>query len=212
MGYITLVISIMMAGAAFGSPAQNANKSGAKKPAAKPAKPAAGATGQTTPPASSAEGAAKAPAKHRHRRPAARGEVGVPSGGPGACVERLDKLAEKDPLISYEGAPSRIVNDGLLWNSPHSKCAVTDEAAREKVFSLATAWQEKNSSQVRSILADLKSTMPPPEHKPMMHPRKHKAAKTAASGAPAAGGSATPSMAGTSKSKTSKPKTTATPK
>jgi hypothetical protein len=207
MGAVSVVISALVVGLAFasGSGAQNANKSGASagshKKAAKAAKPAepAGA-GQAAAPGA---GAPKAKA-HAHHRVHERGEVGVPTGGPGACVDRLGKLAEKDPLVPYEGAPSRIVNDGLLWNDPHSKCAVTDEALREKVFNLATAWQQKQGDQVRSIIGELKSAMPPPaEHKPAPHKRrKHMAAKPAAA---SPSGPAAPS-AGAAKAKTPKGK------
>jgi hypothetical protein len=92
----------------------------------------------------------------------------------GACADRLGKLAEKDPLPPYEGAPSEIVNNGLLWNDAKSKCAVTDEAMREKVFSLATAWREGKADQVRSLIGEIKASAPAPEAKPAGH-RRHKA-------------------------------------
>jgi hypothetical protein len=103
--------------------------------------------------------------------------------------------------VAYEGEPNKIVDEGLLWNDPRSKCAITDPSLRDKVFAIATAWQEKNGEHVRSWLSDLKSSVPPSEAKPaVMHkPRRHKAASTGAAGAPNSN-SAKPK---TAKSKTS---------
>jgi hypothetical protein len=67
-------------------------------------------------------------------------------------------MAAADPLIDYEGHPSEIINNGLLWNDPKSKCAVTDEAQRKKLFELATAWRMKDASKVRSMLQEMGAT------------------------------------------------------
>ncbi|HEY6334090.1 MAG TPA: hypothetical protein VI756_32545 [Blastocatellia bacterium] len=177
MGVVVVVLSTIMIGDAVAavSRGQNANKpaaSGSHKKAAPAAKPAAGAAAGSQASATGTPAAKKAPA-HR-RRVQARATAGVPSGGVGACADRLSKLAEKDPLPKYEGTPEEIVNNGLLWNDPHSKCAVTDEAMREKVFSLATAWREGKGDQVRSLIGEIKASAPAPEATPASH-RRHKA-------------------------------------
>jgi hypothetical protein len=65
-------------------------------------------------------------------------------------------LAEKDPLINYDGRPSEIVNNGLLWNDPKSHCSVgSDDAMKKKVVDLADAWRRKDAAQVRSLLQEL---------------------------------------------------------
>jgi hypothetical protein len=176
MGITVLAISAMLAGASIASVpgAQNANKSKASAGKAAPtaAKPAA-SSGTTKPSSNTTTGAKKVV----HRRVHHPAEAGIPSGGPGACVDRLSKLAEKDPLMAYEGEPSKIIDEGLLWNDPRSKCAISDPGQRDKVFAVATAWQEKNGDQLRSLLSDLKSALPPAEAKPaaMHKPRRHKA-------------------------------------
>src|SRR5262245_15941944 len=40
--------------------------------------------------------------------------------GPQGCIDRLIEIASKDPLPSYEGQPEKLINGGLLWNSPDS--------------------------------------------------------------------------------------------
>jgi len=74
------------------------------------------------------------------------------------CLNHLAKMAAADPLIDYEGHPSEIINNGLLWNDPKSKCAITDEAQRKKVFELANAWRMKDASKVRSLLQEMGAT------------------------------------------------------
>jgi hypothetical protein len=70
-------------------------------------------------------------------------------------------MAAKDPLIPYEGHPSEVVNNGLLWNDPKSKCSVgSDENMREKVFDLASAWRMNDAAKVRSILQELEGMSP----------------------------------------------------
>jgi hypothetical protein len=80
--------------------------------------------------------------------------MGVP-----ACLEHLSKMAEKDPLIDYDGHPSEIINGGLLWNDPKSRCSIaSDESTKKKVVELATAWRAKDASKVRSLLQELGAT------------------------------------------------------
>jgi hypothetical protein len=67
-------------------------------------------------------------------------------------------MAAKDPLIDYDGHPSEIINGGLLWSDPKSRCSVTsDEAMKKKVLDLANAWRRKDATQVRSILGELEA-------------------------------------------------------
>ena len=85
---------------------------------------------------------------------------GVPSGMKN-CLDHLSQMAANDPLIDYEGHPSEIINNGLLWNDPKSKCSVgSDSALRLKVSNLATAWKMKDAAKVRSLLDEIKSAAP----------------------------------------------------
>ena len=114
-------------------------------PQAKPAPPAPAEGGQTTM-------AAKPKPKPKKR---ASSMGGIPKGVPG-CVKQLTQLAAKDPLIDYDGRPSAIINGGLLWNDPKSRCSVADdEAKKKKVLDLAMAWRRKDATQVRSLLQEL---------------------------------------------------------
>ena len=79
---------------------------------------------------------------------------GVPMGVD-KCLNHLAQMAAADPLIDYEGHPSEIINNGLLWNDPKSKCAITDATQRAKVFELANAWRMKDAAKVRSTLQEL---------------------------------------------------------
>jgi hypothetical protein len=99
------------------------------------------------------------PRKKRMRKPGGRSRMmaGVPMGVEN-CLNHLAKMAAADPLIDYEGHPSEIVNNGLLWNDPKSKCAITDEAQRKKVFDLANAWRMKDAATVRSVLQGMGAT------------------------------------------------------
>lgn len=101
-----------------------------------------------------------APAKPRKKRMRKSGNkmmAGVPMGVEN-CLNHLAKMAAADPLIDYEGHPSEIVNNGLLWNDPKSKCAVSDEGQRKKLFELAQAWRMKDASKVRSMLQEMGAT------------------------------------------------------
>lgn len=132
----------------------NSNKSAAAKKAPPPPKPAqakpapAPAAGQDTM-------AAKPKPKPKKKRKPSTAMAGVPMGVP-ACLQHLTKMAEKDPLIDYDGHPSEVINGGLLWNDPKSRCSIAgDEATRKKVVELANAWRAKNASTVRSLLQEL---------------------------------------------------------
>ncbi len=81
--------------------------------------------------------------------------AGVPKGVP-ACIKHLTDMAAKDPLIDYDGHPYEIINGGLLWNDPKSRCSIgDDEEMKKKVVELAGAWRRKDASQVRSLLQEL---------------------------------------------------------
>lgn len=132
----------------------------ANKPApAKKAKPAATKPATAATPAQAATPAEKpAAAKkpvHRKKKPA--GMAGVPSGV-ASCLKHLSEMAAKDPLIAYEGHPEEVINNGLLWNDPKSKCSVgSDENMRKKVAELASKWRMHDAAAVRSILQELES-------------------------------------------------------
>ena len=130
--------------------AQNANKPAApKKSKAAAAKPAAPAP---TMGASAEKPAAKKPVRRKKKATAMKG---VPSGVAN-CLKHLSEMAAKDPLIAYEGHPEEIINNGLLWNDPKSKCSIgSDESMRKKVAELASAWRMKDASKVRSIIGEL---------------------------------------------------------
>jgi hypothetical protein len=131
----------------------NANKPAAKKKA--PAAPAQAKPANAAP-AASGETAAKPKPKPRPKKKAAM--AGVPRGVPN-CIKHLSQMAAKDPLIDYDGHPSEIVNNGLLWNDPKSHCSIaSDEAMKKKVVDLATAWRKKDATQVRSILGELEAS------------------------------------------------------
>ncbi|HSQ20230.1 MAG TPA: hypothetical protein VLR92_07640 [Blastocatellia bacterium] len=131
----------------------NANKPAAAKKAKPAPKPEAKPTPPTPPAAGGETMADKPKPKPKPKRKASM--AGVPKGVP-ACIERLTKLAEKDPLINYDGRPSEIVNNGLLWNDPKSHCSVgSDDAMKKKVVDLAGAWRRKDAAQVRSLLQEL---------------------------------------------------------
>jgi hypothetical protein len=145
----------------------NANKPAPPKKA-KPAATKKNANMAPTPPpaqvapAQAASPAAAKPAAKKpvHRKKPANAMAGVPSGV-GNCIKHLSEMASKDPLIMFEGHPEEVVNNGLLWNDPKSKCSVgSDENMRQKVFELAFAWRTKDAARVRSILQELEGMSP----------------------------------------------------
>ena len=107
---------------------------------------------------------------------------------PQACLNRLATLAARDPLPSYEGEPSKIINDGMLW--PNGKCAVTDQAQRLKLFDLGNKWRMNDAAGVRAALQEMGATA---EATPARMPRSRRGKRMSATEAPATGDtSATP--------------------
>lgn len=121
-------------------------------------------TNQTPPSTSTPQATETPPAKknvrRRVRRGGARSKRGVPTGVQN-CIDRLIELATPDPLVAYDGQPSEIVNNGLMWNDSKSKCSVgADTSLRLKITNLATAWNQKEADKVRSLLQEIKSAAP----------------------------------------------------
>jgi len=135
----------------------NANKPApAKKTKPAAAKPATPAPAQAAAPAEK-PAAAKKPVRRKKKTAAM---AGVPSGV-GNCIKHLSQMAAKDPLIAYEGHPEEVINNGLLWNDPKSKCSVgSDENMRKKVADLASKWRMHDAAAVRSILQELEGMSP----------------------------------------------------
>jgi hypothetical protein len=101
----------------------------------------------------------KAPAQAK-KRPRKKAETGIPKGVHN-CIDALIKMASADPLINYEGRPSDIINNGLLWNDPKSKCSIGDNKdLRLKLLNVANAWRKKDAASVRSLLGEVKSAAP----------------------------------------------------
>ena len=101
----------------------------------------------------------KAPAKKKSRgKSKGKSMRGVPTGVQ-ACLDHLIQMASTEPMTAYQGHPEEIVNNGLLWNDPKSKCFIGD-ANRLKVLEMATAWREKNADKAKSLLQELKSAAP----------------------------------------------------
>ncbi|HJQ68202.1 MAG TPA: hypothetical protein VKA70_04485 [Blastocatellia bacterium] len=142
----------------------NTNQSNSNSPRRRrgrrpPPPPAAETAAPEATPAATETTAAQTPARRR-RRGGARRMAGVPRGVQN-CLDHLIEMASADPLIPYEGHPSEIVNNGLMWNDPKSKCSIgSDSALRLKVSNMATAWNEKDAAKVRSLLQEIKSAAP----------------------------------------------------
>jgi hypothetical protein len=154
--------------------ARNANK---RTPRTETGSASKATNSQAAPAATGEQPKAKKPARKHPKE-----TVGIPSGA-GACVERLEQLASKEPLTPFESGPDQIINNGLLWNDPKSKCSVgADQAVRSKVFAVATAWQQKDAATVKSALADLKSAVPAEAPAAPKKPRRHHAAATKSAG------------------------------
>lgn len=102
--------------------------------------------------------AAAAKPKAKKRKKPASHAMAMPTD-PQGCLNRLATLAARDPLPAYEGEPSRIINDGLLWSS--GKCAVTDQAQRLKLSDLANKWRMNDAASVRSSLQEMGATASP---------------------------------------------------
>jgi len=208
MGLMVVIAAVVATGLAprpaLARQNANANK---RAPRPKTGSASKASNSQAAAPATTAEKPkAKKPAR-RHPKEA----VGVPKGV-GACVAKLEQLASKEPMTPYEKGPEQIINNGLLWNDPHSKCSVgSDQTVRNKVFAVATAWQQKDSGKVQSALADLKSSVPaetPAAEPKKPHRRRASAAKTGApsgeAAAPASGNSNSAKTGAKGKSRKSK--------
>jgi hypothetical protein len=131
----------------------NTNKPAAKMKAPAPAVPKAAQAKPAPAPESGQTMMAAKPKPKPKKKKAAM--AGVPKGVP-ACIKHLTDMAAKDPLIDYDGHPSEIINGGLLWNDPKSRCSIGgDEDMKKKVVELAGAWRRKDAAQVRSLLQDL---------------------------------------------------------
>lgn len=101
-----------------------------------------------------------APAKAKKRPAKKKVDTGIPKGVQN-CIDALIKMASADPLINYEGRPSDIINNGLLWNDPKSKCSIGDNKdLRLKLLNLSNAWRQKDAARVRSLLEEIKSAAP----------------------------------------------------
>ncbi len=132
-----------------------AKKTKAAAPASETAAPAEQATPEAAAPAAEAK-----PAQRASRRRGRRVTRGVPTGVQN-CIDRLIEISSADPLPSYEGQPQQIVNNGLLWNDPKSKCSVASDAnLRGKVFTMSNAWRMNDAAKVRSLLHEIKSAAP----------------------------------------------------
>ena len=115
-------------------------------------------------PSQPAKPAAAKPAKAKKpkvkKAAGAMSMAGVPKGVQ-TCIDHLIKMAEKDPLIPYEGHPSEIINGGLMWNDPKSRCSLgADVELRKKAAAVADAWRKNDAAAVRSRLQELKSAAP----------------------------------------------------
>lgn len=137
----------------------NANKPAAAKKKMPPPPPPKPAQAKPAPPAPADPGqtmmAAKPKPKPKAKKKGPMAMAGVPKGVP-ACIKHLTQMAEKDPLIDYDGHPSEIINGGLLWNDPKSQCSIgSDDAMKKKIIELAGAWRRKDAAQVRSLLGEL---------------------------------------------------------
>lgn len=133
----------------------NANKPAAARKKMPPPPPPKPAQVAPAPAAGETMMAAKPKPKPKAKRKAKMAMAGVPMGVPN-CIKHLTQMAEKDPLIAYEGHPSEIINGGLLWNDPKSRCSIAgDESTKKKVVELAGAWRSKDASKVRSLLQEL---------------------------------------------------------
>src|ERR1051325_1637620 len=113
-----------------------------------------------TEPAKAAPQKAKAKKPRAKKAGASMSMAGVPKGVQ-ACIDHLIKMAEKDPLISYEGHPSEIINGGLMWNDPKSRCYLGDDVElRKKAAAVADAWRRNDAASVGARLQELKSAAP----------------------------------------------------
>jgi hypothetical protein len=99
------------------------------------------------------------PKAKKRRRPASHA-MAMPTT-PEGCLNRLATLAAREPLPNYEGEPSKIINEGLLWTDGKAKCPVTDQAQRLKLLELANRWRMNDAAGVRSDLQGMGATASP---------------------------------------------------
>jgi hypothetical protein len=125
---------------------------------------------------------AAAPMKRKMRKPRrAAAQAAIPAT-PQDCLNRLATLAAREPLPAYDGEPSKIINEGLLWTDAKAKCPVTDQAQRLKLFDLGNKWRVNDAAGVRAALQELGATA---EAAPaaMPKPRKRRPMKAKAKAA-----------------------------
>jgi hypothetical protein len=124
------------------------------------------------------------PKARKHRRPAARA-MAMPTD-PQGCLNRLATLAAREPLPGYEGEPSKIINEGMLW--ANGKCAVTDQAQRLKLSNVANRWRMNDAAGVRSALQEMGGTASSTDMGTATRtPRSRRGRRTPASETPATG-------------------------
>jgi len=125
--------------------------------------------------------AAPAKPKAKKRKKPASHVAAMPTT-PEGCLNRLATLAAKEPLPSYDGEPSKIINEGMLWTDGKAKCPVTDQAQRLKLLGLANKWRANDAAGVRSALQEMGATASPTaEAAPVkMHKRRPAKAKAKA--------------------------------
>jgi hypothetical protein len=128
--------------------------------------------------------AAPAKPKARKRRKPMSHAMAMPTT-PEGCLNRLATLAAKEPLPNYEGEPSKIINEGMLWTDGKAKCPVTDQAQRLKLLNLANKWRMNDATGVRSDLQGMGATASPSATTSM--PRTRRGRRTPAAEAPPAG-------------------------
>lgn len=128
--------------------------------------------------------AAPAKPKAKKRRKPVSHAMAMPTT-PEGCLNRLATLAAKEPLPNYEGEPSKIINEGLLWTDGKAKCPVTDQAQRLKLLNLANKWRMNDAAGVRSDLQGMGATASPTAETGRM-PRSRRGRRTPAAEEPPA--------------------------
>src|SRR5690349_16869889 len=127
--------------------------------------------------------AAAAKPKAKKRKKPASHAMAMPTD-PQGCLNRLATLAAREPLPAYDGEPSRIINDGLLW--ANGKCTVSDQAQRLKLADLANKWRMNDAAGVRASLQEMGATASASPAMPMGRgPRPRRGRRMPASAAPA---------------------------
>ena len=125
--------------------------------------------------------AAPAKPKAKKRKKPVSHAAAMPTD-PQACLNRLATLAARDPLPGYDGEPSKIINDGMLWSQ--GKCMVTDQAQRLKLVDLGNKWRMNDAAGVRAALQEMGAT---PTAATGRMPRSRRGKRMPATEAPATG-------------------------